>query len=329
MFSAKNTDLRSILLGLFQTEYIKSAITKSVGEILAVGDNVRDVYVLILILSYFGLRPSNPYIQRLAGIGPMAEFVGAINDDREVAENIRYSNGQFIYYSATYAAFVLRNIVADSTKAKIMLEILRRSENFDVDVVRSLRVALTCFGDVNGLFSTSQHRAERILDYYDNISRIRSQKDVYLFWLQFGIAATAFDKFDLAETYFANAYRLAEGRDPFQIDNHFAKFLLKSRMRRVDIYDDFFWAFDEANKLSIAQYRARDEARFPLEVFAQYGDYFDTVGRKVQGSDREAAVGLLMALDEELRASKHAQTPGGLRKAAEISVQRSIAALNV
>lgn len=150
-----------------------------------------------------------------------------------------------------------------------------------------------------------------------------------MFWLQFAIACTAFEKYDLGDTYFANAYRLAEGakRDPFQIDNHYAKFLLKSRIRRSDHYDDFYWAFDHSHTMSIAQFRARDEARFPLEVFGMYGEFMETVGRSIGRDDREKAIAQLSALNEELRVSRNVSIPAGLKRNALRSVDVAIKVL--
>ncbi|MCC6982840.1 MAG: SIR2 family protein [Bauldia sp.] len=326
VLTASNTDLRSILLTLFQTEQIKQSIASGVAEIVATKDEVRNTFILILILSYFGLRPAIPIIQRIAGMGVLEHFLRIVEQDSDISEHLQYKDGEFRFYSPIYAEFVMKSIVRDDDKREVMLLIHRRMENFELGVVRSLRTSLVRFGEINQLFADGPHRAARILSYYEAVSRLKSMSKDFLFWLQFAIACNVFDRFDLADQYFATAYDLAEQgkHDPFQIDNHYAKFLLKSRSKRADSYSDFFWAFDEAHRLSLNQFRTRDEARFPLEVFDDYGEYLESVGRKLDDDERRSIAGSLTSLREELQTRDLSSLPKGLKLSAIRSVERGL-----
>jgi hypothetical protein len=159
----------------------------------------------------------------------------------------------------------------------------------------------------------------------------KSQSENYLFWLQFAIACNAFGKYELADRYFGNVYRLVEAAksDPFQIGNHHAKFLLKSPLERPDLYEDYSWAFNESHKLTLQQFRVRNDAKFPLEVFAMYGSFVDGVHRKFSEDESESTLATLNELKEELRSRSVGQSLARMMSAAQRSIAHAILVLSV
>jgi len=102
------------------------------------------------------------------------------------------------------------------------------------------------------------------------------------FWLQFAIARLEHSEFKSAETLFRTAYSHAnsiDGYNPFQIDNHFARYLLVSRTNDRT-YEDFFRAFTEAHRLLMKQARTEPHAYYPFKVARFYKEYV------AQNSDR-------------------------------------------
>ena len=67
----------------------------------------------------------------------------------------------------------------------------------------------------------------------------------------------------------------------FQIDNHYARYLLLSRTKDLS-YDDYFRAFLDAHNLLIKQARTEKDSYYPFKVARSYSDFV------VQNIDRLA-----------------------------------------
>ena len=95
------------------------------------------------------------------------------------------------------------------------------------------------------------------------------------FWLQYAIARLEHQDFKSADTLFRTAYSHARSRpgyNTFQIDNHYARYLLISRTKDPR-YDDYFKAFIDAHNLLIKQARTERGAYYPFKVARSYVDF--------------------------------------------------------
>ncbi len=73
-----------------------------------------------------------------------------------------------------------------------------------------------------------QGRNHAVIRYYESVKNLNRCKFNPLFWLQYAIACLVMNDLPRAQTYFDTAYSLGVNQnfDTFQIDNHFARFLL-------------------------------------------------------------------------------------------------------
>jgi hypothetical protein len=95
------------------------------------------------------------------------------------------------------------------------------------------------------------------------------------FWLQYAIARLEHADFRSAYTLFRTAYSHAEslaGYNTFQIDNHYARYLLVSRTKDPS-YTDYFKSFLDAHNLLIKQARTETDAYYPFKVARSYADF--------------------------------------------------------
>lgn len=88
----------------------------------------------------------------------------------------------------------------------------------------------------------------------------------------------SFKDYAKAATNFDSALGLAEtrkGYDPFQIENHYARFLLESRSE-TDLWDDYFSAWAKAHEIIRSQFKNLDEARYTFRVAAKYLGFIES-----------------------------------------------------
>lgn len=116
-----------------------------------------------------------------------------------------------------------------------------------------------------------------ILKRYGTVRSLKFASDDPQFWLQYAIASLDSEDFKSAEDHFKSAFGLARrrgGYDPFQIENHHARFLLESRTK-TNFWDDVFDAFSEANDIVQRQVRNFREGFYPYRVARLYLPYLE------------------------------------------------------
>jgi hypothetical protein len=109
-----------------------------------------------------------------------------------------------------------------------------------------------------------------------------SAKTNPLFWLQYAIAALVTEDFNRAGKYFDAAYSFAENRDyydAYQIDNHYARFLLLKAIRSEDVAVSMV-AFSEARKLIYGQ-MDRERLHYPYRVASLFVDFYETFASRL------------------------------------------------
>jgi hypothetical protein len=95
----------------------------------------------------------------------------------------------------------------------------------------------------------------------------------------------SFDDYSTAEKYFDTAYGLVQKKghyNTFQIDNHYARFLLESRTRSNE-WEDHFYALREAHSLLIKQMSGVEEGYYPYRVAR---NYLSLIERRGQSFDK-------------------------------------------
>jgi hypothetical protein len=146
------------------------------------------------------------------------------------------------------------------------------------------------FSNIEGLVPEAKKK-EVIFRYYEAMRTLSSARTNPLFWLQYAIAANVFEAFDRADFNFKNAYSYAAKTnfDTYQVDNHFANFLLKraSRLRKAVNYMEDFRA---ARKIVEIQMKQESKLDFPFRVARLYFDFAQGLG-DVLSVDERAEVG--------------------------------------
>jgi hypothetical protein len=157
---------------------------------------------------------------------------------------------------------------------------------------------LKSFSRFSNLQSFLAEKGKRgaILRYYESCKGLTHCKGNPLFWLQYAIACTVLEEFVRAEKYFEAAYSFADKRetyDSYQIDNHYARFLI---MRAIDSQDlaQSMPAFREARKIIFAQIQ-NERLHYPYRVATTFSQFYDVF--RPQMNDQQK--------DEIKRAAKH------------------------
>jgi hypothetical protein len=117
-----------------------------------------------------------------------------------------------------------------------------------------------------------QDKGEKLVNFYENIRATGVGVQNPQFWLQYAIARMSFKDYEGAENNFDSAFGLVDRRrsyDPFQIENHFARFLLESRSETTQ-WPDYYEAAQKAHGILREQMRRYEEGHYPYKVASKY-----------------------------------------------------------
>jgi hypothetical protein len=119
-------------------------------------------------------------------------------------------------------------------------------------------------------------RGAAVVKYFEATKNLDFCKKYPLFWLQYAIACLAFDDLFRAKKYFETAYSYSDLRhwDTYQIDNHFARFLLKEAVAINDLKMSMN-NFKKAEMIINRQISDNNRLHYPFMVATLYLEYLN------------------------------------------------------
>lgn len=120
-----------------------------------------------------------------------------------------------------------------------------------------------------------------LLSYFEGVKETSFNKRNYFFWMQYAIACVNTCEYERAKIYFDTAYSFANRKgkmfSTFQIDNHYARFLLERQLYTRNP-NDAFTNFERAHRLLLKSQNndLYGDRYYQFRVAKSYKDYYDT-----------------------------------------------------
>jgi hypothetical protein len=267
----------AILIKLLESPQIETRL-KSLFETLRQQKQHAEVIVSILILTVIGETPSPNTLIDLCG---QTVLETSFRRDPVIRNLIDFGTNDIRMKSSVAGEFMLQRIVDPNLTVRSLVSLAKAADKA-ASASRyyySILKTLMRYGSLQALLP-EKHRRLTTLSYYESIKGLNHAKRHPLFWLQYAIAALVdaekTDEFERAEKYFKTAYSLAGGLDfwdSFQIDNHYARFLLTRAISLGDV-STCMGAFREARQLIHNQIE-RERLRYGYRVATLYADFYD------------------------------------------------------
>lgn len=271
--SVCRAQFQNVLITIFESPQILARFD-SLFEDLRKKQNYYRVLLTILVLSVIGHVPSLNSLADLCG-QPVLE--PSFKRDQAIREVIDFASGEVHLKSAVTAEFILRRIADPNASLDVVIALARTIDKLTPASSQYFELFknMTRFSSLQGLFP-QKDRAKMVLRYYEAIKGLKNAATAPLFWLQYAIACLVFGDYERADKYFQTAYSFANQResyDSYQIDNHYARFLL---VRAVNDGDPSkcMATFREARKIIFAQI-GNERLHYPYRVAHQLGEFYD------------------------------------------------------
>ena len=276
-----NSHLSSILMKLFQSPQIATRF----NTILKRLNDRRDYYEVLLSTMVLAAIQHVPTTNLMMDIWGNVVLETQFKRNEAIREFFDFQAGEIRLRSATAAQFILRN-VADANLTVNTLVVMSRA--FDragkfSDLHRVLLRNLMRYSTLQSLLP-EKHRRAATIRYYEGVKNLYGCQKNPQFWLQYAIACLTLGELNRAERYFETSYSLAKARgyDTYQIDNHYARFLLR-RAIQLGNPDACMASFRSARNIIERQIKD-DRLHYPYRVAKSYYDFYDAFESKIEST---------------------------------------------
>jgi hypothetical protein len=312
-----HSEWHAILIDRFNAPQIRERFTPII-EALSKQTRFYEVVIATLVLNVLEYTPS---VDLLLGLCGQSVLEKDFKDDASVREVLDASSGRIRLRSSVAGHFILTQFADPNVLVTVLTRMAKACDNSARNNRQyfELLKSLTRFNGLQHIFP-EQDRKKAFIRYYESIKDLYQTRKNPLFWLQYAIACTVFEEFDRAEKYFSTAYSLAEALDyfnSFQIDNHYARFLLMRSIRSKD-QGNCMKSFREARKLIFEQIQT-ERLHYPFRVATNIAEFYDTFAASLSATEKQeiarAAKHIITRIDELPRERQNQRYVSECRKA--------------
>lgn len=299
--------MQNILLYLFEKGQIKEKfeiILQSIAE--------DKLLLRILIISFI-----NEILELNLDIDDYNTIFNKDNIDRIIRRR-REDLGELIEYNSDRlrikSAIISKSLIASKTikKEDVLEALLLIANRLDAlyDGNQKYKDALKNICSASYLSFIFDYTLDSniLIAYYEKIKENKSYKNNLFFWEQYAITCVNIHDFARAKKYFETSYSLAKKRgktfSSFQIDNHYARYLLESQIYSRN-YETALKAFVEAHKLLTKKYINDDKINdrfYQFKVAIIYKEYYDVFYNSLSDEDKKIFITRCNEMYQKLQA---------------------------
>ena len=282
---------RNILLGLLNSPTIITRFSSIINNIKE-RNNFYEALVLVLVSKVFDLNMDLDMLSDAIDDTLIGNQMFKRN--QIVKEFINFDSLQIKVKSSILAEVILDKIVDGAIIEKVMAKTFL---NFDkkrhnLNYKRVLRALLSYTNMQRVLNHNDPKYKSIIVGFFEEVRQCAFCQNNPHYWLQYAIVKLDDRDFPLAETFFKNAYSYAAKKDSFdtyQIDNHFARFLLENEIESgndktcMDV-------FLKAHRILMDTKHDKDTKYYPFRVARNYKPFYARFYKNMSHKNKEVFV---------------------------------------
>lgn len=284
----RNT-FRGVLLGLLRSPNILSKFKKIISAI----QQKRDFYesmVLILASKIFDLNLSIEMLSTALD----DTILGNPNFKRNeiVRELFNFHDNEIKVKSSVLAEVLLEEIIDTETIKDVLVKTFKNFDKhrYDLEYKRVLRTLLSFTTLKRVLSQKGNNKYQEVMaSFFEDVRNCTFCQSNPHYWLQYAILKLDQHDFTVADTFFQNAYSFAARRedfDTYQIDNHYARYLLLNAIEAID-EPEFMMVFKKAHDILIEPGHQKDTKYYPFKVAQNYLPFYKKYKSRMKDGDKE------------------------------------------
>lgn len=280
-------NFRTFILRLLESPDIIDRFNKIVRSISA-KERFYETIVLILVLKITNIDID---LEQLAyGLDTEILNTPSFRKNEVVRELIDFSKDQINVRSSIVAESVMQHVVKTSIVIDVLYNVYEKlnEQRANPQVKKMLRRLMTFTNLQHILNKKDTEFLPNVLSYYDRIGKLEFCNRNPHYWLQRAIVMLSVSDYGQARIHFETAYSLAKqdkSFDAYQIDNHYARYLLEYAMRLGD-KTTCMQAFIEAHKTLMDPSHKYEVHYYPYRVAQNYHPFYLQFYNDLSKSDK-------------------------------------------
>jgi SIR2-like domain/Type III restriction enzyme, res subunit len=268
-----NGNFRGILLGLLRSEVIQKKL-KEILQVLEENEDIKDIIFTTFINEIVKLDLK---LEDIIILLNKTTISAQITKNPAVNELVNIDQDEINVKSSVLAQYILNDQKNSSRVVDLLIHLMTQADKKDLGQYYNLQRLLVAFSNIRLLLNNKDNNFPNyIVKFYENVKNLKFNKENHFFWLQYAIARLDLKQYSEAKLYFENAYAYVEKKsiDSYQIDTHYARFLLENELFNNSANDLDFSKFIHAHNLIYENRNKPDHLHYPLKQAKYYYDYY-------------------------------------------------------
>ncbi|MDP1421161.1 SIR2 family protein [Peribacillus simplex] len=267
---------QSILLGLLKSKIM----VEKVNQILRVIEDNNELEEIIFTSFINSIVKLNLQLDDIIYLLEQVKFSARITRDPDVNELIDVKQNKIIVKSSVLAQHVIKNTKNSSKVIDLLIKLMQSADSKDISgKYRPLMKLLVSFSNLRLIMSEEGvDFSNHIIKYYENIKNLQFNRRNPFFWFQYAIARLDLKQYAEAKIYFDNAYSYAremDAFDTFQLNTHYARYLLESEIHYGKDSSSAFGNFIKAHELIYHNRNKPLSLHYPLRHAKYYLEIYN------------------------------------------------------
>nr|WP_314660856.1 SIR2 family protein [uncultured Porphyromonas sp.] len=213
--------------------------------------------------------------------------------DNAVGEFLSLDNGDVKLKSSIFASVILSNVIAPEVIKRVLVKAFKNMDNRrSFEEYKNALKTLLSFTNLRRAIRTDDYDPSYLDIMSDFFQKVRNcdfcQKNPH-YWLQYAILKLEQKEFAVAGQFFDNAYSYAaliQRFTTYQIDNHYARYLLANSIDGGGIDPQFMQTFNHAHGILVNPRYRKDTKFYPFKVAQIYPSFWAIYKSKMNSKDR-------------------------------------------
>ncbi len=287
-----NSRFQNILIYLFESTHIIDRFVENIFNINGNND-LRRILILAFVSGILELGLNTNDYKILLDIQDVERV---IKRNKNCGELVDVERGKIVIKSSIIAKeLMMRTEVFTKNEVfDVLISAMKKLDNLYLgsNKYKNAMINLVSCSYLSYVFGYKME-SNKFIEYYEKVKELNFCKNNLFFWEQYAIVCVNLNQFDRAGRYFKTAYSLAKRKghlfSAYQIDNHYARYLLANQLyyrKKEGSLKVFVEAHRLLNKNSEID-RNKNNRYYKYRVARVYKDYYDAFASKYEQSDKD------------------------------------------
>lgn len=300
--------LRLMLLEVINSTDIRKRIEDEISKLSA----DKDVYQALILILVGNLLDWNINLDDISfALGNTIKGNPAFRRNEVIREYVDFSNSEPSVKSSILSEVILTHIMDVNIVRETLVKVFRNLNGVsDIPEYRRLMITILSYANLQRVFNKEEGDIFNIniVTLFEDIRSCSFCDNNPHYWLQYAIAKLGEQKYEEAKLYFDNAYTFAKrktGFDTYQIDNHYARYLLENVIYS-SADEDYFFAFRQAHSILTDRNHLKDTKYYPFKVARSYQPFYEKFKKRMTKKELSQFQSACVQISEMIKSYKFA-----------------------